>query len=124
MAKCLQESLCFPGRTNEDPALRIFKLGTPTPEAWPVILFNCIQYKSAFPIFPPTNYRDKVGQVGQSSGIDLLSRLLTYQPEFKIYRYVLSMHVIHLIIHSESSQKQALEHPYLLISGNDKSIFT
>ncbi|KAJ3389002.1 negative regulator of the PHO system [Entophlyctis sp. JEL0112] len=75
----------FPGKTNEDQLHRIFKLlGTPTEQTWPRVS-EMPEYKSTFPYFPPQPLHVKLPLVDAvPGGIDLLSRMITYQPQLRI----------------------------------------
>eukprot|EP00128_Syssomonas_multiformis_P006224 Colp12_sorted_trinity150504_noHs@6808 len=83
----------FPGSCAEDQLLRIFKvLGTPTPETWPQIT-EYPDYKPNFPIYPPQSLQSVCPNL-DPYGLDLLTRMLKYQPDQRI------------------SADEAMTHPY------------
>lgn len=93
MAEMYSGKPLFPGKTNEDQLLRIFKLlGTPTEQTWPHVS-EYTEYKKTFPYYPPTHLGVKLPMI-DSVGLDILQRLLQYQPNMRI------------------SAKDALNHPY------------
>ncbi|KAI9254643.1 serine/threonine-protein kinase pef1 [Sporodiniella umbellata] len=83
----------FPGTTNEDQLQKIFRiLGTPTEQTWPGIS-QLSEYKQPHVIYP----QQSISQVLPSidvCGLDLLNRMLQYQPQLRI------------------SAKEALNHTY------------
>lgn len=85
----------FPGNSIKDQLARIFKLlGTPTEEVWPRLMTlpdAAIASKLPFYLRPPL---EAVAPKLEPQGIDLLSRLLEYQPDRRL------------------SAEQALSHPY------------
>ncbi|CAB4394470.1 unnamed protein product [Rhizophagus irregularis] len=83
----------FPGSSIKDQLLRIFKvLGTPTEETWPRVS-QLPEYKSDFAIYNRIPLESLLPKL-DSSGIDLLSQLIEYQPEKRL------------------SAEDALQHPY------------
>ncbi|KAJ3326061.1 negative regulator of the PHO system [Blyttiomyces sp. JEL0837] len=83
----------FPGKTNEDQLLKIFKLlGTPTEQTWPHVS-ELPEYKKNFPYFPPQNLQAKLPMLDMYA-LDLLNRMIQYQPQLRI------------------SAKEALQHAY------------
>jgi negative regulator of PHO system len=83
----------FPGKTNEDQLLRIFKLlGTPTEQSWPGVE-SYPDWKRSFPIYPPTDLSLKLPMV-DALGMDLLHRMLQYEPGIRV------------------NAKEGLTHPY------------
>jgi serine/threonine protein kinase len=98
LAEMATGSPLFAGDSEIDTAFKIFqKLGTPTEAVWPGV--------SELPDFKPTfpkwthkgwaNIRNTQAQVG-ASGIDILDRLMRYNPRTRV------------------SARQALQHPYFL----------
>ena len=83
----------WPGDSEIDELFRIFKsLGTPDEEAWQGVT-NLPDFKRDFPKWP----RRSIGLATpklDAQGVDLLSRMLVYQPSKRI------------------SAKQALQHPW------------
>lgn len=93
MAEMYSGKPLYPGKTNEDQLLRIFKLlGTPTESTWPQVV-ELPEYKKNFPYYPPQPLQSKLTMIDHL-GLDLLSRMLQYQPQLRI------------------SAKDALNHPY------------
>lgn len=83
----------FPGSSDEDQLLRIFKLlGTPDPTSWPQMV-DLPEYKADFPIYEPQPWSSIVPNL-DPQGTDLLSRMLRFDPAQRI------------------SARQAMEHPY------------
>ncbi|RUP48057.1 hypothetical protein BC936DRAFT_145012 [Jimgerdemannia flammicorona] len=83
----------FPGSSIQDQLLRIFKvLGTPTEETWPKVN-QLPEYKKDFDYFRRISLDTLLPKL-EPSGIDLLSRLVEFQPEKRI------------------SAEAALSHPY------------
>lgn len=80
----------FPGKTNEDELLRIFRLlGTPTPETWPN-LPRYTEYRASpagpdttHPRYPPQPLQALLPLI-EPDGIDLLQRMLQYIPERRV----------------------------------------
>jgi len=98
LAEMATGSPLFAGDSEIDTAFKIFqKLGTPTEAVWPGV--------SELPDFKPTfpkwthkgwaNIRNTQAQVG-ASGIDILDRLMRYNPRTRV------------------SAREALQHPYFL----------
>jgi len=83
----------FPGTSDHDQLMRIFKmLGTPMEETWPS-MHDLPEYKSDFPQYEAMTI-DQIAPKLSEHGVDLLKRLLAYEPSRRI------------------SAKAALEHPY------------
>ena len=83
----------FPGKTNDDQLLKIFKiLGTPTEETWPGVS-QYPEYKATFPFFPHSDISARFPMLGPVD-LDFMLRMLQYQPQLRL------------------SAKDALEHPY------------
>ncbi|KAF7309499.1 Pkinase-domain-containing protein [Mycena indigotica] len=83
----------FPGDSEIDQIFKIFKiLGTPNEESWPGVQ-QLSDFKSTFPQWSPQVLETVVSQL-DTSGIDLLAAMLTYNPAKRI------------------SAKRALIHPY------------
>jgi serine/threonine protein kinase len=62
----------FPGSSNQDQLLRIFKvLGTPNEKLWPGVVDLKPDYKTAFPVYPPLKIRTVVVGLDED-GYDLL----------------------------------------------------
>lgn len=73
----------FPGTTNEDQIVRIFRImGTPTERTWPGIT-QFPEYKPNFQMYATQDLRQILPQI-DPDGIDLLQRMLQLRPEFRI----------------------------------------
>jgi len=73
----------FPGTTNEDQLVRIFRImGTPSERTWPGIS-QYSEYKQNFQMFATQDLRTILPQI-DPSGIDLLQRMLQLRPELRI----------------------------------------
>ncbi|KAG0163520.1 negative regulator of the PHO system [Apophysomyces sp. BC1034] len=73
----------FPGTTNEDQLQKIFRMmGTPTEQTWPGVS-QLPEYKATQVIYPPQHINQILPTVDQC-GLDLLSRMLQYQPQLRI----------------------------------------
>jgi len=85
----------FPGSSEQDQLTRIFKtLGTPNPKAWPGLV-DLPDFKQAeqFPKYPPQALKKIVRRL-DSVGLELLGRMLQFDPTRRI------------------SAELALKHPY------------
>ncbi|KAK8789198.1 hypothetical protein V5799_021027 [Amblyomma americanum] len=73
----------FPGDSEIDQLFRIFRvLGTPTSETWPDVVKLPV-YKMTFPMWRGSGLADLLPEL-ESSGVDLLTRMLTYDPNERI----------------------------------------
>ncbi|KAI8921340.1 hypothetical protein PhCBS80983_g02433 [Powellomyces hirtus] len=73
----------FPGKTNEDQLFKIFKLlGTPDETVWPRV-GELPEYKTNWPVYPRQNLIMKIPTLDYT-GIELLSRMLQYDPNQRI----------------------------------------
>jgi negative regulator of PHO system len=73
----------FPGTTNEDQLVRIFRImGTPSERTWPGIS-QFSEYKQNFQMYATQDLRQILPQI-DLSGIDLLQRMLQLRPELRI----------------------------------------
>ncbi|KAJ3297218.1 Pkinase-domain-containing protein [Rhizoclosmatium globosum] len=95
MAEIYSGKPLFPGKTNEDQLMRIFKLlGTPTDQTWPHVS-EMPEYKKTFPYYPPQSLAAKLPVI-EPVGLDLLTRMIQYQPQLRI------------------SAKEAMNHAYFV----------
>lgn len=93
MAEMFTGRPLFPGTTNEDQLLKIFRLmGTPSERSWPGIS-SFPEYKQTWPVYATQELRSLLPQV-DSLGIQLLGQLLQLRPEMRC------------------SAQQALAHPW------------
>ncbi|KAH7360392.1 negative regulator of the PHO system [Rhexocercosporidium sp. MPI-PUGE-AT-0058] len=73
----------FPGTTNEDQLVRIFRImGTPSERSWPGIS-QYSEYKQNFQMYATQDLRVILPQI-DPIGIDLLQRMLQLRPELRI----------------------------------------
>ncbi|KAI9193241.1 kinase-like domain-containing protein [Polychytrium aggregatum] len=99
MAEMFSGKPLFPGKTNDDELIKIFKvLGTPSETTWPRVV-ELPDYRKGFQYFPPQNLSAKLPMI-DPYGMDLLQRMLQYDPQNRI------------------SAKDALNHVYF----NDPSL--
>lgn len=82
MAEMFTGRPLFPGTTNEDQLLKIFRLmGTPSERSWPGIS-SFPEYKNNWPVFATQELRSLLPQV-DSLGLQLLGRMLQLRPEMR-----------------------------------------
>ncbi|GLI70334.1 hypothetical protein VaNZ11_015290 [Volvox africanus] len=95
MAEMINFEPIFKADTEIGLLFRIFeKLGTPNKEVWKE-LPGLAHFSDQFPSFPAKPIQELVPRLANdAAGLDLLSRLLTYDPSFRI------------------TARQALEHPW------------
>lgn len=73
----------FPGTTNEDQTIRIFRImGTPTERTWPG-LSKFPEYKTTWPMYSTQSLSNILPQI-DPLGIKLLQEMLHLQPELRI----------------------------------------
>lgn len=83
MAEMFTGRPLFPGTTNEDQIVRIFRImGTPTERTWPGIT-QLPEYKPTFQMYATQDLRSILPAI-DPTGIDLLQRMLQLRPELRI----------------------------------------
>ena len=93
MAEMFTGRPLFPGTTNEDQLLKIWRLmGTPSERSWPGIS-QFPEYKSTWPVYHTQELGGLLPQV-DPLGVQLLGMLLQVRPEMRC------------------SAQQALQHPW------------
>mmetsp|Transcript_5092 Transcript_5092/g.15237 ORF Transcript_5092/g.15237 Transcript_5092/m.15237 type:complete len:308 (+) Transcript_5092:260-1183(+) len=81
----------FPGDSEIDELYKIFRaLGTPTNETWPGVS-ELPDYKNTFPKWPTRHIRETVTAL-DDVGLDLLMRMLTYEPSQRITAFAALQH--------------------------------
>eukprot|EP00770_Monocercomonoides_exilis_P009032 MONOS_8986.1-p1 / transcript=MONOS_8986.1 / gene=MONOS_8986 / organism=Monocercomonoides_exilis_PA203 / gene_product=protein serine / transcript_product=protein serine / location=Mono_scaffold00355:35306-37095(-) / protein_length=256 / sequence_SO=supercontig / SO=protein_coding / is_pseudo=false len=74
----------FPGSSDQDELVRIFKLlGTPTTEVWPGLTEFTTSLATPLPEYPPRGLASAVPTL-DPSGLDLLTSMLQYDPARRI----------------------------------------
>jgi serine/threonine protein kinase len=101
-AEMVSRAPLFPGDSEIDQLHKIFMaLGTPSEEMWPGVR-ELPDHKNTFPNWPRRSIGETVPKL-DPLGIDLLSKMLTYEPSCRI------------------SARDALNHPYFdALSEQDK----
>ncbi|CAO3646479.1 serine/threonine-protein kinase pef1 [Cunninghamella echinulata] len=73
----------YPGTTNEDQLQKIFRMmGTPTEQTWPNVS-QLPEYKPNQQYYPPQTIYQILPSIDHL-GLDLLNRMLQYQPQMRI----------------------------------------
>ena len=73
----------FPGSSNQDQLLKIFQtLGTPDENVWPG-LKDMPDYTANYPIYPRQDLLQIIPKI-ERQGIDLLEKMLEYDPDRRI----------------------------------------
>ncbi|CAO3600913.1 unnamed protein product [Absidia cylindrospora] len=73
----------FPGTTNEDQLQKIFRMmGTPSDQTWPNVS-QLPEYKPNQQFYPPQTIYQILPNI-DPAGLDLLNRMLQYQPQMRI----------------------------------------
>ncbi|KAG5999017.1 negative regulator of the PHO system [Claviceps spartinae] len=107
MAEMFTGRPLFPGTTNEDQIVRIFRImGTPTERTWPGIS-QFPEYKPTFQMYATQDLRSILHAI-DPIGIDLLQRMLQVRPELRISAHDALQHpwFSDLIMHHHHHQQQ------------------
>lgn len=97
----------FPGTTNEDQIVRIFRImGTPTERTWPGIT-QLPEYKPTFQMYATQDLRNILPAI-DPTGIDLLQRMLQLRPELRISAHDALQHpwFSDLVMHQQQQAAQ------------------
>ncbi|KAL4614248.1 hypothetical protein ACB092_07G040500 [Castanea dentata] len=82
-AEMVNQRALFPGDSEIDELFKIFRvLGTPNENTWPGVT-SLPDYKSTFPKWPPKDLATLVPSL-DSAGVDLLSKMLCFDPSRRI----------------------------------------
>ncbi|KAJ3396796.1 negative regulator of the PHO system [Lobulomyces angularis] len=105
MAELLSGKALFPGKNNEDQLQRIFKLrGTPTEQTWPHVS-ELPDFKPNFPYYHPQSLASKIPAI-DGLGLDLLERMLQYEPYKRISAKDALNHIYFSEINNQFQQHQ------------------
>ncbi|KAG6143021.1 negative regulator of the PHO system [Claviceps purpurea] len=111
MAEMFTGRPLFPGTTNEDQIVRIFRImGTPTERTWPGIS-QFPEYKPTFQMYATQDLRSILHAI-DPVGIDLLQRMLQVRPELRISAHDALQHpwfsdlIMHHHHHHQQQQQQ------------------
>lgn len=99
----------FPGTTNEDQIIKIFRImGTPTERTWPGIT-QYPEYKPNFQMYATQDLRNILPAI-DPTGVDLLRRMLQPRPELRISAHDALQHpwFSEIVMHQHQQQQQAL----------------
>ncbi|KAK3399243.1 kinase-like domain-containing protein [Sordaria brevicollis] len=101
MAEMFTGRPLFPGTTNEDQIVRIFRImGTPTERTWPG-LTSFPEYKPNWQMYATQNLSSILPQIDRD-GIDLLQRMLQVRPELRISAHdALQHHWFNDLVHQQ-----------------------
>ncbi|KAG6146256.1 negative regulator of the PHO system [Claviceps purpurea] len=115
MAEMFTGRPLFPGTTNEDQIVRIFRImGTPTERTWPGIS-QFPEYKPTFQMYATQDLRSILHAI-DPVGIDLLQRMLQVRPELRISAHDALQHpwfsdlIMHHHHHHQQQQQQQQQH--------------
>ncbi|KAL2016283.1 hypothetical protein VTK56DRAFT_3911 [Thermocarpiscus australiensis] len=110
MAEMFSGRPLFPGTTNEDQIIRIFRImGTPTERTWPG-LSQFPEYKTTWQMYATQPLSSILPQI-DPLGIDLLQRMLQLRPELRITAAeALNHQWFHDLIAAQPAHKQQPQH--------------
>ncbi|CAJ0903852.1 7530_t:CDS:2, partial [Entrophospora sp. SA101] len=95
----------FPGTTNDDQLVKIFKtMGTPPESIWKGLV-TYPEHLKRYPTYPQQDLKQMIPII-DNIGLDLLSKMLVYDPDQRI------------------TAKSALSHVYFTIPNNNNMRFT
>jgi negative regulator of PHO system len=106
MAEMFTGRPLFPGTTNEDQIVRIFRImGTPTERTWPGIT-QFPEYKPTFQMYATQDLRNILPAI-DPTGIDLLQRMLQLRPELRISAHDALQHpwFNDIVMHQQQQQQ-------------------
>jgi serine/threonine protein kinase len=98
----------FPGATNEDQLQRVFRaLGTPNELAWPGVS-ALPSWRDDFPLYASRSLAQLLPPMANDAyALDLLNRLLQYQPERRISAEEALMHPYFNSLHQSAAAQQS-----------------
>lgn len=114
MAEMFTGRPLFPGTTNEDQIVRIFRImGTPSERTWPGIT-QFPEYKPTFQMYATQDLRNILPAI-DPTGIDLLQRMLQLRPELRVSAHDALQHpwFNDLVMHQQQQQQQAQQQQVL-----------
>lgn len=117
MAEMFTGRPLFPGTTNEDQIVRIFRImGTPTERTWPG-LTSFPEYKPNWQMYATQSLSSILPQIDRD-GIDLLQRMLQLRPELRISAHDALQHhwfndLVHQPHHHQAQQSMMQQPPMM-----------
>ncbi|KAK3504495.1 kinase-like domain-containing protein [Neurospora crassa] len=117
MAEMFTGRPLFPGTTNEDQIVRIFRImGTPTERTWPG-LTSFPEYKPNWQMYATQSLSSILPQIDRD-GIDLLQRMLQLRPELRISAHdALQHHWFNDLVHQQhhhQAQQSMMQQPPMM----------
>ncbi|KAL9565559.1 hypothetical protein ACKAV7_010301 [Fusarium commune] len=113
MAEMFTGRPLFPGTTNEDQIIRIFRIMGTDPQSVPGRYHTVPEYKPTFHMYATQDLRNILPAI-DPNGIDLLQRMLQLRPELRISAHDALQHVWFndLMMHSQQQALQAQARGY------------